>query len=198
MHEASVVILAVPSPTTEGAIVDVATSLGPVTGKLVIDATNPGTFGPTGFRLATAANGGSFRSAGEVIARALPDASVVKAFNTLGFAHMANPSAHGKRVQMLWAGPHDPTAEKVVHGAFSSAGVGGAAGAAECLVPGRDHPQPPFTPHSDVGFDPVYAGPIAASANLEAMAELWINASYVNKVAPLAGGKWVYGVTTTD
>ena len=82
--------------------------------QLIIDTTNPGAFGADGFRLVTAANGGSFSSSGESFAKFLPGADVVKAFNSIGAGLMANPIAHGKPLQMMWAGVQSPIAEGII------------------------------------------------------------------------------------
>jgi hypothetical protein len=73
-------------------------------GKVVIDTTNPLDFG-SGMppRLAVAGND----SAGERVQRLLPDARVVKAFNTVGNAHMFRPSFPGGPPDMFICGNHD-------------------------------------------------------------------------------------------
>jgi predicted dinucleotide-binding enzyme len=70
------ILLAIPWP----ALGDVLTELGPLEGKVLIDATN---------RRETPR--GSRGTAAEDIAEMLPKARVVKGFNTTGTANMANP-----------------------------------------------------------------------------------------------------------
>jgi len=86
-------------------------------------------------------------SGAETIAGLVSGASVVKAFNTTGFNNMANPVYGGKAVSMLFA-TDDQAARK----------------AAELLI-------------RDVGFDPVYAGPLKQARYLEPLAMLWISMS---------------------
>lgn len=61
-------------------------------GKVVIDTTNPLVFSP-GAPPALAL--GHTDSGGEQVQRWLPEARVVKAFNTVGNAHMVNPQFPG-------------------------------------------------------------------------------------------------------
>ena len=81
--QADVVVLAVPGMATE----TVVKALGDLSGKIVIDATNPLVFAgnpPT-------VTYGTDRSLGEIVQDAHPDAFVVKAFNTLGWPLMIDP-----------------------------------------------------------------------------------------------------------
>jgi 8-hydroxy-5-deazaflavin:NADPH oxidoreductase len=112
-------------------------TLGPLAGKVVIDATNPLT---PDFSLAV----GHTDSAGETVARLAPAARVVKAFNTTGFNNMADSRYPGGKLAMLVAGD-DAEAKNIVLGLAS-----------------------------DLGFDPVDAGPLAVSRYLESMAMVWI------------------------
>jgi predicted dinucleotide-binding enzyme len=85
---------------------------GPQTlaGKVVIDATNPLVFvpsAPPGLAL------GHTDSGGEQVQRWLPGARVVKAFNTIGNAHMVNPSFSEGAPDMFICG-NDPDAKSAV------------------------------------------------------------------------------------
>jgi len=79
-------------------------------GKVVIDTTNPLDFSrgmpPTLFV-------GTTDSLGEQIQRLLPEARVVKAFNTVGNAHMVNPKFPGGPPDMFIGG-NDDAAKKIV------------------------------------------------------------------------------------
>ncbi|MGN6190221.1 MAG: NADPH-dependent F420 reductase [Conexibacter sp.] len=72
-------------------------------GKLVIDATNPLDFSGGGPGLAV----GHTDSGGEIVQRALRDARVVKAFNTVNFALMADPRLPDGPHPMFIAGNDD-------------------------------------------------------------------------------------------
>ncbi len=99
-------------------------------GKVVIDATNPLVFAPNK-PLALAL--GHTDSGGEQVQRWLPGARVVKAFNTVGFAHMVKPAFPGGPPDMFIAGD-DATAKKTVTEILTAFGwstidVGGIEGA---------------------------------------------------------------------
>ena len=81
--KADVVILAVPGMATE----TVVKGLGDLSGKIIIDATNPLIF--TG--MPPTVTYGTDRSLGEIVQDAHPDAFVVKAFNTIGWRAMIDP-----------------------------------------------------------------------------------------------------------
>lgn len=81
--QADVIVLAVPGMATE----TVVKGLGDLSGKLIIDATNPLVFEgnpPT-------VTYGTDRSLGEIVQEAQPNAFVVKAFNTIGWPQMIDP-----------------------------------------------------------------------------------------------------------
>jgi predicted dinucleotide-binding enzyme len=79
-------------------------------GKIVIDATNPLVFAPNELpRLAL----GHTDSGGEQVQRWLPKAKVVKAFNTVGNAHMFHPNFAGGPPTMFIAG-NDSDSKKQV------------------------------------------------------------------------------------
>jgi predicted dinucleotide-binding enzyme len=78
-------------------------------GKVVIDATNPLDFSTGAPRLYI----GHTDSLGEQVQRWLPEARVVKAFNTVGNAHMVHPDFPGGPPDMFIAG-NDADAKKIV------------------------------------------------------------------------------------
>ncbi len=89
-------------------------------GKVVIDTTNPLDFsGGMPPKLAVAGND----SAGERVQRLLPDAHVVKAFNTVGSAHMFRPSFPGGPPDMFICGDQEE-AKTPVAGILSDFGLG--------------------------------------------------------------------------
>ena len=90
---AEVVVLAVPWP----AVAAVLAGLGPLDGKILVDATNPLT---AKLELAV----GLDDSAGETVARLAPGARVVKAFNTTGAENMANTRGFAVKPMMPVAG----------------------------------------------------------------------------------------------
>ena len=108
-------------------------------GKILIDTTNPlDTSGGMPPRLAVAGND----SGGERVQRVVPDARVVKAFNTVGNAHMFRPSFPGGPPDMFICG-NDAGAKKTVSALLSDFGwgvvdIGGIEGSryleAMCLV----------------------------------------------------------------
>lgn len=86
---ADVVLLAVPGAAVEATLA----TIGPCTGQVVVDATNP--IGP-GLTLLRPDG----LSGGERVQHHLPTARVVKAFNTTGAENMANPRYGGTAVVM--------------------------------------------------------------------------------------------------
>jgi predicted dinucleotide-binding enzyme len=78
--------------------------------KVVIDTTNPLDFSKG---MPPALTIGTTDSLGEVIQRLLPDAKVVKAFNTVGNPHMVNPQFPGGPPDMFICG-NDEDAKKIV------------------------------------------------------------------------------------
>ncbi len=110
-------------------------------GKVVIDATNPLVFKP-GALPALAL--GHTDSGGEQVQRWLPGARVVKAFNTVGNAHMVKPSFPGGPPDMFIAGS-DADAKKTV---------------TEILTA--------------FGWSTIDAGPIEAARLLEPLCILWV------------------------
>jgi predicted dinucleotide-binding enzyme len=86
-------------------------------------------------------------SVAERIADVVPEAQVVKAFNTIGANRLANPVIDGDPATMLMAGEDS--------GALESVG----------------------TLARDLGFEPVIAGELPAAEHLEHLARLWIDLS---------------------
>jgi 8-hydroxy-5-deazaflavin:NADPH oxidoreductase len=133
VRDADVVVLAVPF----GAVASVTAAIAPViAGKVVIDTTNPLKADYSG--LAT----GDGPSGAELVAAALPDAKVVKAFNTLFAGNQADPMASGTTLDALYATDEDAARATLVEIATS------------------------------IGFRPVYVGPLAAARELESLAWL--------------------------
>ena len=91
---ADIVILAVPGMLAG----DIAASLGDLSGKIIIDPTNPVNF----------SNGsithGVATSNGEIIQSAAPDAFVVKAFNVLSWQYLIDPDTSGGPISIPIAG----------------------------------------------------------------------------------------------
>jgi predicted dinucleotide-binding enzyme len=102
-------------------------------GKVVIDAMNPLDFSG-GFPPKLSISGED--SLGERVQRALPDARVVKAFNTIGSPYFVDPSFSDGQPTMLIAG-NDADAKRVVgdvlaeFGWSDTADIGGIEGARE-------------------------------------------------------------------
>ena len=99
LQGADIIIMATPSAHSDEAIEEIAKSMGDVTGKCIIDATNPVTAFPEGLEVRWTQG----TSGGEVLQKAIPTAFVYKAFNTVGVEHMAD--AKGK--DMMFCGPSE-------------------------------------------------------------------------------------------
>lgn len=142
--QADIAVLATPWEGTENAI----HLSGPanLAGKLVIDAVNPIESGPAGPRLAI----GQTTSAGEQIQRWLPNAKVVKAFNTVTAAHMVNPKLMGGPPTMFIAG-NDKAAKAQVRETLTK-----------------------------FGWESVDIGSIEGARLLEPLAMLWITYAFQN------------------
>ncbi len=113
-------------------------------GKVLIDVTNPLKY-EEGKPPTLAVSGND--SAGESVQRWLPNAKVVKAFNTVGHAHFVDPKFPNGPPTMFIAGNDD-----------------GAKNTAEQIA-------------ESFGWAVLDAGPIEAARYLEAMAMLWISYS---------------------
>jgi hypothetical protein len=88
-----VIVLAVPA----GAVAEAIRSAGDLTGKIILDATNPLLPDLSGFDTPAGTSGGE-RTA------ALAKVPVVKIFNSTGFPNMLDPDYHGERVTMFYCG----------------------------------------------------------------------------------------------
>jgi predicted dinucleotide-binding enzyme len=109
-------------------------------GKLLIDTTNPLDFSSGGPQLAVTGKD----SGGEQVQRAVAAAHVVKAFNTVGNAHMFRPSFAGGPPDMFIAGNDEAAKAKV-----------------SAIL-------------ADFGWGVVDLGGIEASRHLEAMCMVWV------------------------
>jgi predicted dinucleotide-binding enzyme len=110
-------------------------------GKVVIDVTNPLAMRPNAPPTLAV---GHTDSAGERVQRWLPQAQVVKAFNTVGNAHMFRPHFPGGPPAMFIAGNSDPAKQAVAD-----------------LV-------------TAFGWEPIDVGGIESARYLESLAMLWI------------------------
>lgn len=91
---------------------------------------------------------GTTTSAAEQVARWAPGAHVVKAFNTIGYNIMENPRFGHDAAVLFYCG-NDAASKQAVHQLAS-----------------------------DLGFDPVDAGPLTQARVLEPFALLWISLAY--------------------
>lgn len=131
---AELVLLSVPA----AAVAEVAAAGIDWRGKIVIDAINR--FPPAAV--------GTGASVGEEVARRLPGARVVKAFNTTGSGNMDGRPYGDQRVDIHLCSD-DAEAKAIVAGFVR-----------------------------DSGFEPVDCGPLANSALTEALAALWVALAY--------------------
>lgn len=134
IHYGEVIFLAVPYKAVD----DIVRNIDSFRGKIVVDCTNPLIFGQQ-VELAL----GHTTSAAEQIAGMIPEATVVKAFNTAFAEHIANGPYFGP-----------------VDGSMFYCGDDPAAKAAVCNI------------IADTGFDPVDCGPLDSARFLEPMAAL--------------------------
>ena len=130
---AQVVVLAIPFAGVEAVAAEIREA---VTGKPVVDATNRMSFGPNG---PTIDNGDSNA---DRLAAWLPNAHVVKAFNTLFASHQADPIADGTQLDGFVAGDDRDAKDTVLE-----------------LV-------------QSIGLNPVDVGPLARAQQLEQIAFL--------------------------
>ncbi len=113
-----------------------------VTGKVIIDATNPVAPGLAGLEV------GHTTSAAEEIQKRLPEAVVVKCFNTMGVGNLRDLDFNGIQADTFYCGDDDAAKETV-----------------KALA-------------HEIGFRAVDAGPLQQARYLEPMAMLWITMAY--------------------
>ena len=138
------VVLATPWPATQDAL----RAAGDLTGKLLLDCTNPLKSDLSGLDV------GGDTSGGEQVAGWAKGARVVKIFNTTGYGNMANPVYPLGPVTMFYCGDD-----------------AGAKTTAALLA-------------SEIGFDPVDAGPLSQARLLEPLAMLWIRLAVFGGLGP--------------
>lgn len=133
---ADVIFLSVPA----NAALDAARAMGDLTGKVLVDCNNPLKWdeGP----VHTPPPEGSITAA---LAKAFPQARVVKAFNTFGAEFHLDPKLGGTSIDVQMAGD-DAEAKALVASIATRA-----------------------------GFTPVDVGPLRNAAHLESLAILWIH-----------------------
>jgi predicted dinucleotide-binding enzyme len=106
-RKADVILLATPWGKTEAAIKEA----GDLSGKIIIDATNPLKFDDSGLSLSL----GFSTSGAETVAQWAKGARVVKTFNQTGFENMANPEYPDGRNVMFVCGDDADARETVRH-----------------------------------------------------------------------------------
>ncbi len=145
-----VVIFAVPYTALTETVKSIGT--GEFKGKTVIDATN-----------AVSQSGdlaiGFTTSGAEELAKLLPEAHVVKAFNTVFAKHMSSGKIGEDKLALLVAGDSENAKGKVMQLA------------------------------GEIGFDPIDSGPLRVSRYLEPLGMLNIRLAFVQKMGPDIGFK---------
>lgn len=135
--EAGIVVLAVPAAVAE----EVTRGLGDLDGKIIIDPTNAFRFTEDRLSVRTIDD-----SMAERIQAAAPRSLVVKAFNTLSYRTMADPSISGGPVTIPLAGNDQRAKQRVAELAAS------------------------------LGFEAIDLGPLRYAREIEGMLILWMNA----------------------
>ena len=111
--KAEIVVLAVPGMMVK----EIVTGLGDLSGKIIVDPTNPLVNREDG-KLGITIDG----SNAEIIQAAAPDAEVVKAFNTLGWRTMVDPDSTGGPVSIPLVGDSSVAKAKIA-GIVTSMGL---------------------------------------------------------------------------
>jgi predicted dinucleotide-binding enzyme len=152
VRDATAVLLATPWE----AVRDSLREAGSLDGVAVLDATNPLKagmqldFGPGG------------ESGAEQVQAMVPNARVVKVFNTTGFNNMKDPSYDGAPTMMLYAGD-DAGAKQIARDLAAT-----------------------------IGFEPYDAGALVRARELEHLAALWISLAYGAFGAPALGREFAF------
>lgn len=138
-NEAELVILAVPWQAALSVLDGVRHQLS---GKILVDCTNPLNANFSGLEF------GHTTSAAEIIAAHVPEARVVKSFNTVSAATMANPQYGDRRATLFYCGD-DENAKAAVHSLAEQ-----------------------------LGFEPIDAGRLQNARLLEPLAMLYIHLAF--------------------
>lgn len=159
VRDADIVILATPFSSAA----DIAAEIHDlVDGTIVVDVSNRMSFGPNGPDMDTTT------SNAEELAALLPNARIVKAFNTLFASNQADPVLDDVQLDGFVAGD-DPEAKSTVLNLVAS-----------------------------IGLEPIDVGPLARSRQLESLAFLNISLNATHDGAWRSGWKLVAAPATTD
>jgi predicted dinucleotide-binding enzyme len=150
------VVLATPWAAAPDMLRAAGADKGGLDGLPLLDTTNAL---KAGFTVDTGPNG---ESAGERVQALVPNAHVVKVFNTTGFNNMRDAVYDGAPTAMFYAGD-DASAKRVVR---------------ELVVA--------------LGFDPVDTGALIRARELEYLASLWIGLAYGTAGAPAIGRDFAF------
>ena len=153
---ADAVVLATPWGAVQDVLREARADTGALDGLILLDTTNPI---KAGFALDLGPDG---ESGAERVQALVPNARVVKAFNTTGFNNMLDPVYDGAPTAMFYAGD-DAGAKRIAHELVSA-----------------------------LGFDPVDAGALIRARELEHLASLWIGLAYGASGAPARGRDFAF------
>jgi len=148
---ADVVVLALPY----GAMADALAQMPDLAGKVVVDITNPITADFKGLVV------GHTTSAAEEIQKLVPQARVVKGFNTIFASLLTAEGRKGQSLQVFLAGDDAPAKARVADLARSA------------------------------GFEPVEAGPLSNSRFIEPIGEMNIHFGFFLGKGPVVAPAWV-------
>lgn len=153
---AEAVVLTTPWAAVPDMLREAGADTGTLDGLPLLDTTNAL---KAGFALDTGPNG---ESAGERVQALVPNARVVKVFNTTGFDNMRDPVYDGAPTAMFYAGD-DASAKRVARELAAA-----------------------------LGFDPVDTGALIRARELEYLASLWIGLAYGAAGAPAIGRNFAF------